>query len=180
MRVRGFISSLVFGALAALVSVFAWLVLGPVVGVPAALGLYLAACLVAYAAALAEGPRQAVGHAAFAAAGAAVVLFAARDLASLSVGLSLVLAGVRTGLSPGRHGLRGVAIEVGLTLGALGFAALLFSPGPLGMASAIWGYALVTSLFFLVSVSREGTKRAGDIDPFDRARDRLLGLLEEA
>lgn len=179
MRVDGFASSLVFGAVAAVSLVFTLHLMAPLVGPFPALALHLAASLVAYAAALGGSLRTGLRNALLAAAGAALVVALAEAPRELAVGLAGVLGLVRTGLAPGRPGARGALLEIVLALAGLGFAAWLASPGWLGSATALWGFALVQSLWFLAPRSAARASRAEPADAFERARDRLLELLEE-
>lgn len=112
--------------------------------------------------------------------GVAVVLLGP-SLMQLAVGLTILVALVRSGLLHGRwHGLRGsgraVAIEAVCGVASLGLAYVLYSPTLLGAALSLWGWFLVQSCFYLL-VGVTPRRRPGDSDPFDLARARLLELL---
>lgn len=75
---------------------------------------------------------------------------------------------------------RGLVVELGLVVGGLLFARFVNFPGPLGAAFSIWAFFLLQSVFFLLPSSEP--KRAEpvpDLDPFDRARARVMTLLED-
>lgn len=180
MYVRSFRSSLLFGAVAAMTVVFSGHVLAPIVGGIDALILHLVVALVAYGALIARDLRGAARNVALAAPAAIVVGAMAQDPATAALGLTMLLSLVRTGLVPERRSARAVALEAGLGTTALLFAGCLAWPGWLGWATALWGYALVQSLFFLVPVTPRPGRAADEGDPFDRARGRLLAMLDEA
>ena len=57
------------------------------------------------------------------------------------------------------------------------FAATAAALVTLGLCLAIWGYFLVQSGYFLMATA--GPSAGAAVDPFDRARARLLRLLED-
>jgi hypothetical protein len=57
-------------------------------------------------------------------------------------------------------------------------ARFLASPGLLGIALALWGFFLVQSVFFAIGGTHERRPEAGALDPFDRAKRRMLEVLE--
>ncbi len=188
MRVRRFGSSLAFAALSAVAFVFAQLALASIVGSARVWTLHLTTSLVGYAFCLGTTPRRSVRGALVALVGAGVVVALARDLGELALGLTLVLAVVRTALEPATRNAPAFLLEGCLGVVALGFAGWLGSPTWLGGAAAIWGFALVQSLHPLLGSvlprrlgGRDGPCRAGTdpIDPFDRARAGLLALLDD-
>ena len=52
--------------------------------------------------------------------------------------------------------------------------------GWIGQAAALWSYFLVQSLYFLLPMAGGEGASAGVGDEFERARDHLLALLDEA
>jgi hypothetical protein len=183
MRVQGLGSSLVFGAAASIALVFMQHVFAPLVGSWNVLAFYLAGCAVAYAALIGGAPRTSLRNASFAAIGAAAVLVLARGshvgMGEVAIGLTCVVALVRSGLDPAVRRTRSVVVESVLGGASLVFAAWLATPGYLGSAVALWGYVLVQSLYFLIPRSRDARPGESEGDPFDRARERLLAMLEE-
>ncbi len=180
MRVQNLTSSLAFGAAAAISFVFARHLAGPLLGSTNVFVFYLAGCTVAYAAMLGATPRRAARNAAAAFLGAGFVVLFSSGTVALVIGLCSVLGLVRSGLEYSTKGVRGLSIEMLLGGLGLGFGWWVASPGWLGNAAGLWAFALVQSLYFLVP-GRSRKSRESDVgDPFERARERLLGLLEEA
>ena len=179
MRVNGLTSSLCFGAAAAIAFVFAQHLAAPLVGSANVLVFYLAGCTIVYAALLGSTPRRAVRNAAAAFMGAMLVVMVSSGMGGLAIGLTSVLAVVRSGLEYSTKPTRGLAIETLLGGLGLGFAAWVASPGWLGDAAGLWAFTLVQSLYFLVPARGRKEAERGIGDPFERARERLLGLLEE-
>lgn len=183
-RWNNFTGTLVFGAVAAVVSPAVWLLAGPLLGVQAALALYWIACAAVYLAGLATTWRRGLAFALPAATLAGVAWIVSPTLAG---GGTLLAAALISALlvSLGRATLfaarsaRGVSIEVGLVVGGLWLASWLATPGPMGAAVAIWGFFLVQSGFFLVGPPRESQESGTEPDPFERARARMLALLDE-
>jgi hypothetical protein len=183
MRVLGLGSSLVFGAAASIGLVFMMHVFAPALGSWNVLAFYLAGCTVAYAASIGRVPRTSIRNATVASIGSLAVLLLARGphvgMGEVAIGLTCVLALVRSGLDPGARRARSIVVEAVLGGTSLAFADWLATPGWVGSAVALWGYVLVQSLYFLIPRSRASTRRESEGDPFDRARDRLLAMLEE-
>lgn len=179
MRIDGFTRSVCFGAGAAIGLVFTLHLAAPLAGTADTLAFYLAASLVAYAVLIGSTPRRSALNAVAALAGAAGVALLASDLAGLAIGLSLVLGVIRSGLEPSMRPARALVVETLLGFAALGFASWIGSPGWLGLAAALWGYLLVQSLYFLVPGRGRGRDVAAPGDPFERAREHIVGLLEE-
>jgi hypothetical protein len=148
-------------------------------GADVVFALHLVACAVAYAALLGETPRRALRNGLGALVGAALVVLVASSVEGLAVGLACVTAFVRSGLEYSLRSGRGLVIEIALVLGGLAFASWLASPGWLGAAAALWGFALVQSLYFLVPGRTRARGATGPGDPFDRARQQILALLGE-
>jgi hypothetical protein len=179
MRLNGLTNSLCFGAAAAIAFVFAQHVGAPLVGSVNVLVFYLAGCTIAYAALLGSTPRRAVRNAAAAFMGTILVVIVTNGLVGLAIGLTSVLALVRSGLEYPTKWARGLVIETLLMGLSLGFASWVASPGWLGDAAGLWAFSLVQSLYFLVPGRGRRRAETGVGDPFERARERLLGLLEE-
>ncbi len=183
MRVENLTSSLWFGAAAAISFVFARHLAGPLIGSSNVFVFYLAGCTIAYAAMLGATPRRAARNAVAAFVGASfVVVFVATfssGTAGLVIGLCSVLGLVRSGLEYSTKGARGLFVELLLGGLGLGFASWVASPGWLGDAAGLWAFALLQSLYFLVPGRVRKGAETGVGDPFERARERLLGLLED-
>ncbi|MBW2273981.1 MAG: hypothetical protein JRG96_11970 [Deltaproteobacteria bacterium] len=179
MRWNSFAGTLVFGAVCAALLPAAWLLLGPVMGRDEAAALYLAAAGTLYAAGLAPSPRRSIWVGCVMGGLSLLLLVVARDLVEVAAGMALLLAGFRCCSLHRSGGTRTLAVEAVLGLGGLALAGLLAGPGPVGIALALWGYFLVQAVFFLVAGLRVRSLRPPDEDPFERARSRLLALLEE-
>lgn len=179
MRVEGFVSSAVFGAFLAIALVFVETVFARFLGSSDVLVLYLAACVVAYASLIARDPRSTLRNAALGAFLSIGVLVMADGIEGIAIGLAVVIGVVRSGLDAETRTGRALCFEGVLGCAALIFASALSWPGWLGSAAALWGFSLVQSLYFLVPVSRRRASRDALGDPFERARERLLGLLDE-
>ncbi len=93
--------------------------------------------------------------------------------------LALPLAGafgVARGVSTARRsGARSLALEALLTSTGLALGALCDGRSSLSFGLAIWGFLLIQATFALVE-SKARSNEAGD--PFERARDQALALLE--
>jgi hypothetical protein len=178
MRVNGLAGSLCFGAAAAIALVFVQHLAAPFLPSSRVLVFYLAGVTIAYAALLGSTPRRAIRNGAAAFFGATIVVMASTGMTALAVGLATLLALVRSGLEYSTKPARAIVIE--MTLGGLGlaFASWLATPGWSGDALGLWGFALVQSLYFLVPGRGREKSGIGIGDPFERARERLLGLLE--
>jgi hypothetical protein len=180
MKRHGSTRTLCFGATMAIALAFVQLIAAPWIGRSHGLALYLGACVVAYAALLGGAPREALRNGGAALAGAAVVALVVDDLSGLAVGLTIVLSLVRSGLEPTMPPARALVVEAALGILALGFASWIAWPGILGDAAALWGFALVQSLYFLVPGRSRRLQEVAGRDPFDRAREELLGILDRA
>jgi hypothetical protein len=140
---------------------------------------YLGSCTIAYAALLGSTPRRAVRNAAAALVGTLLVVMLTSGLVGLAIGLAGVLALVRSGLEHPMKPTRGFVIETLLVGLGLGFAFWVSWPGWLGNAAGLWAFSLVQSLYFLVPGRGHGRAEPDAGDPFESARERLLGLLED-
>ena len=179
MTVNGLMRSLFFGAAAAIALVFVLHIAAPFLGSTKVFEFYLAGSAIAYAALLGSTPQRSIRNAAAAFAGSMLVVMVSGGMAGLAIGLTCVLAMVRSGLEYSTKPIRAIAIETTLGGLALGFAAWVAWPGWLGAAAGLWAFALVQSLYFLVPVRLRDTSKTDLGDPFDHARERLLMLLEE-
>jgi hypothetical protein len=176
-RWDGFGRTLAFAALAAAGLPVAVTFAGPIFGAEGATRLYLIAAAGIYAVGLcADRSRRAAALALAAFAGTLLAVLPL-DLRATAVGAAAIVALARGALHADRP-LRACTIEI--ALGAAGLAAAdHFARGGLfALCLAVWGYFLVQSSWFLIG--RRGP-RAGEAaqDPFDRARARLVRLLEE-
>lgn len=179
MRRNGLTKSLCFGAAASIGFVFAQHVGAPLVGSVDVLVFYLGSFTIGYAALLGSTPRRAVRNAAAALVGTVLVVMVTGGLAGLAIGLAGVLALVRSGLEYPMKPARGLVVETLLMGLSLGFAFWVSSPGWLGTAAGLWAFSLVQSLYFLVPGRGRRRAETGVGDPFESARERLLGLLED-
>lgn len=177
-RREGFARTLGFGLLAACV-LPAGLALGaPLLGAGAVLRAIAAGLAVAYVAALGRGAAR--GRAATILAGVLAALLLLLPLGSVAVmvGAAALVAACRSGLLQRDLSLRALAGEALLAGAGLGLASLLAGGSALSLALAVWSYFLVQSVFFLRADAAAG--RADPcIDPFERARSRLLEVLGE-
>jgi hypothetical protein len=178
MRVNGLTSSLGFGAAAAIGLVFAQHLGAPLIGSTRVSSIYLVGCAVAYLALLGATPRRSARNALAGLVGAGVAGGIASGPMVLALGLVVVVGCVRSGLEYSMKPARAVVVETTLGLLALGFASWIATPGWLGEAASLWAFALVQSLYFLVPA--RGRARSDDEigDAFERASERILGLLD--
>ena len=179
MTVNGLMRSLYFGAAAAIALVFAQHLAAPFLGSTKVFEFYLAGTTIAYAALLGSTPQRSIRNAAAAFVGSMLAVMVSGGMAGLAIGLTCVLALVRSGLEYSIKPIRAIAIEATLGGLALGFAAWVALPGWLGASAGLWAFALVQSLYFLVPGRLRDRGKTDLGDPFDRARERLLVLLEE-
>jgi hypothetical protein len=178
MRVNDSTSSLAFGAAAAIGLVFAQHLGAPLIGSTQVLSLYLVGCTTSYLALLGSTPRRAVRNALSGLVGAGVVGALASGPVVLALGLVVVVAWVRSGLEYSMRPARAIVVEATLGLLGLGFASWVATPGWLGEAASLWAFGLVQSLYFLVP-ARVRNRQGDEIgDPFERASERILGLLD--
>lgn len=176
---RGFARTLVFGAGAALGVPAVRLLVAPVLGGGLAFGLYWVGLAGAYLFWIAGSLRRGVAAAALAAAGGGALLLLAPGPTFAAAGVTALVAAIRSGFLYRGPQPRLLLLEALLLLGGLGVAELLATPGVLGLALAVWGYFLVQSLYF--PLARPRPRRPAEAgDPFERARERLERLLDEA
>ncbi|MBJ21254.1 MAG: hypothetical protein GY910_02675 [bacterium] len=179
MSVAGITSSLLFGAMGAVTLVFTQPVFAPFVGSANALALHLAICVVAYGVSIGRNPRMRLRNGLVGSIASVAVLSLARSIDGIAIGLTIVLALVRTGLDGEARTGRTLFFETILGCGALAFSSVLAAPGGLGNSVALWGFMLVQSLYFLLPLARHRKASLAEGDPFDRARGHLLALLDE-
>ena len=175
---RGFGRTLAFGLLAALGVPAVRLLQVPLMGHPAIWHFYVAGLAVVYLIAIAGSPRRVLGSALLGSIGAVALLLLTPGIGVTVVGASLLVACVRSGFLYRVPQPRLLLLEAGLLGVSLAAVELLVGPGVFGIALAVWAYFLVQSLWFLVARPRPRTLEPPG-DPFERARDRLDGLLEE-
>ena len=180
-RWNSFGRSAVFAAGAAAAAPVVWLGLGPVIGVADAFSLLWVATIAVYVAGIAPAPHRGLAAGAGALVLGGLLSIFAASAAQVALLSALALAIFRSGLLYRARPLRAIALESALGLGGLALAALAQGPGlpgPLGAAFGLWSFLLVQSTFFLVGGIRR-RERDPDRDPFELARSRLLGLLED-
>jgi hypothetical protein len=119
--------------------------------------------------------------------GAAARTAVALSLVSLALGVSslrwpalaLPLAGAygvtRALCAPGRSAARALALELVLLGAGLALGALCDGRSTLSFGLGLWAFFLVQAAFPLAAAAAPGVEAA---DPFERARDRALELLE--
>ncbi len=181
MNEHGFARTIGAGIAAAVSLVFVQHLAAPWMGPASVATLHGAGSLILYTAWLAPSRRAAFRNAAVALAGVALIFVVADSLETRWLGLALLLACLRSGLGPSMRPARAVVVEVGLLGGGLAMAVWLAGAGWFGQALGLWGYALVQSLYFLVpGRASPRFEQSSDGDPFDRARDRLINLLDES
>jgi hypothetical protein len=179
MRINGMTSTLCLGAAAAIALVFSQHVAAPLIGSSNVLALVLVGFTVSYAALLGATPRRALRNGAAALAGSIIVALFSDGVVGLALGQAIVLGAIRSGLEYSMKPARAVVVESILLVLGLGFAFWIAWPGWLGEAAGLWGFALVQCLYFIVPGRRRADRRERAGDPFDRAREQLLTLLEE-
>ena len=175
--VNSFARSLAFAALAAaglpVAATFAW----PLFGLESAVRLYAIAAAGAYAIALCPDRSRRAGALAVAAFAGVLLALLPLDLRATAIGAAGIVAFARGVLLA--HGRTPRALAIEIVFGAAGLAAAAhFARGDLfALCLAVWGYFLVQSGWFLIGGSAGAP--AAERDPFDRARARLLRLLED-
>lgn len=184
-RIPSFWQALVFAALAAALLPGVAILGGPLVGGWSAVSLYLVALTCVHAVATAPSRRLAAAGLG-ANALAAVLLLAlvgggsAAKAMQLAVGCAVLVAFTRSLLYTRSRPLRTLVLEIALSGGGLLLARTLAGPSPLELAAALWAYLLVQSFHALAPGIERRAHPVGQGDPFERARERLHGLLEDA
>lgn len=180
METKGFGKSLVFGALAALATTPFLLLARSLLGSGSAVALWsilLAAGYLAYVA-----PDRARGARVF-----FLALFLGLAVLSLASPSTTVLASaalvpvLRSGMLYRRRAARALAIESALLLVALFLVQLFTSAarGALPIASAVWAFFLVESLYFLMGGIASRRETGASEDPFERAARKAESLMED-
>jgi hypothetical protein len=175
LRWDGFGRSLAFAALAAAGLPVAVAFAGGLFGGEGAARLYVVAAAVLYSTGLCADRSRRVAAFACAAFAAMILALLPQGLRPTAVGAAGVVALVRGVLVAESRPVRTLVIEVALGAAGLAAAAWFARGGLLALCLAIWGYFLVQSGYFLIGA--RGSTAAQD--PFDRARARLLRLLED-
>ncbi|MDH3518920.1 MAG: hypothetical protein OEM49_00560 [Myxococcales bacterium] len=177
MRVGRFAGSLGFAVLAAAALAIA-ASLAPARSHAALASICSVAMAAAYVWAMAPNARRARIALAVASALGGVLLALPIGLALTACGAALIVALCRSTLLYRLRPLRALLLEATLFGAGLGFAGILTDHGADSPAAGAWGYFLVQSIFFLVGGVRERGGGEAERDPFDRARERLLALLD--
>jgi hypothetical protein len=177
-RAGEFTTALRFAGLAALSAIVALVALEPWVGAGRARALFALALLPIAGARLAEslGPRVRVGLA-LALASLALAI-SHLPWPELALPLAGAFGGARALCGRSPSSARALALEVGLLGGGLALGALCDGRSTLSFGMAIWAFLLAQAAFPLFeSGARPSSSESGD--PFERARDQALALLEE-
>jgi hypothetical protein len=177
-RDRGFARTLAFGAIAGLAAPTALLVLGPFFGGRATVEVVWLGAAAGYLLILAPALRTRLVVALGATTAAVAVLALSSSAAQAATFAALIVAAGRSLLFERSQPLRALAVEGVVAAGALFAAKLVGGPGLIGVGLGVWAFFLVQSAFFLVpGLARR--RAAVEGDPFDRARERLLALLDQ-
>jgi hypothetical protein len=179
MRWNDFGRSLGFAAAVATAWPAFALFAAPLLGARTALALYLVAAATLCAFGIAPDRVRGAGAALATAALAGLALALARDVWDAAAGAALALGVARSALLYRARAARAVVLEAALLGGGLLLARWLATPGPLGVALALWGFFAVQAGFFAISGVRERRADPGGADRFEHARRRVLALLEE-
>jgi hypothetical protein len=177
MRWNTFLRSTLFAAMSAAAYGPFVTIVGPLLGLRSAAGLYAVALATCYVAGLAAtGRRRLVSAGAIAMLGLGLVVWRLPP-SEVAVSLAVMLGVVRSRVLYRARRSRGLVIEAALVGGGLWFAAFLMASPVLSIALAIWGFFLVQGLFFLVGRTLRGAS-AGGTDPFDQAHARAVAVLD--
>jgi hypothetical protein len=179
MRWNDFGRSLGFAALVAAAWPALGLVLAPLLGARTALSLYLVGAATLFVWGSSSERSRGAGAALATAAMGILAVALARDVGEVAAGAALALGFARSGLLYRTRAARALALEVTLIGGGLLLARWLATPGPLGVALALWGFFAVQAGFFAVGGVHERRADAGAGDRFEHARRRMLALLDE-
>jgi hypothetical protein len=96
-----------------------------------------------------------------------------------ALGAALLVGVGRSVLVYRAPALRGLVVESILIGAGLGLAHGLVGSGVGSLALAVWGFFLVQSLYFWIPGIRVHRSSERSADPFERARRRLLRVLED-
>jgi len=179
MRWNDFGRSLAFAAAVAVAWPAIALLAAPLLGASVTLALYLVTIGALYAWGIAPDRARGVGAALATAGLGALALLLARDVWEVAAGAALALGVARSGLLYRARAARGLVVEWALLGGGLLLARWLATPGPLGVALALWGFFAVQAGFFAIGGVRVRPPDTGGADRFEHARRRALELLEE-
>ncbi len=178
MRGNSLFGSLAFGLLAALGSIPWTMVCGPILGRLWALAIYSLAMVALYVVVIAPNWSRGVAIGGLAVGLAGVAGLLAPWPAEAIFGAALILAIARSGFLYRQAPARALALEGALAIGGLLFAYAVAGPTLLGAALAIWSFFLVQSLYFLVGGRRDRVSDEPAVDPFEKARQRALALMD--
>lgn len=178
MSRSAFLRSLLFAALAAAALWVGAPLLAPLCGARGAARFLLLAGVGAHVAIAA--PSRGRG---LLAAGSAALLGVALLALPLGIGATAVggaawLGVCRSGLLYRSRPARALLLELALLGSGLALAAFLADHSLASLALACWGFWLVQSAFFLVGGVAPRPEDSPQEDPFDRARSRILALLD--
>jgi len=184
-RAPSFWQALVFAAVAAVLLPGAAILAGPLVGGWSAVSLYLAALTCVHAFATAPSRKLAAAGLGANVLGVGLLLIlvgggSAAKTMQLAIGCAVLVAFTRSLLYTRARPLRTLLLEIALSGGGLLLATTFAGPSPLELAAALWAYLLLQSFHTLAPGIELRAHKAGQGDPFERARERLCGLLEEA
>ena len=175
---RPFVRSLAFAAAAAAAMLVGTPLLAPVFGERAAVRFWIVACVVAYALVMAPSRGRAAQAAALAAAGGALLLALPTGFGAHVLGAAALLGVCRSAVLFRARPARAFVLESVLLCAGLALAAFLAGGTVLRVALGVWGFWLVQSAFFAVGGIAARPDDAAQEDPFERARTRILALLE--
>lgn len=179
MHGKAFVRGLAFGAAGALATAPALMMLQPIVGGRAALGVWSALLAAGYLGATAPDRRRGLRVALAALAlGLAVVWLASPASSVMASGV--LVATFRSGFLYRGRPARSVVLEAGLLIVGLSLAEIFAARGGLfGLGFGVWVFFLVASLYFLVGGTRPRPKAASVEDAFERATRNATRLMEE-
>jgi hypothetical protein len=178
MGIHTFGRSAAFAALVALAWIPWLVVVGPLLGWPAARALYLVAATALYAGGLAKSPPRRVSVAVLVAVAGLVLAAIARGGPELCLALAVLLGTVRSVFLHRAAPARAVATEALLVGGGLVFARFLAGGVPQATGLALWGFFLVQSCFFLVAGVSAATSEGRHPDPFEDACARAAEVID--
>ncbi len=179
MRWDHFSGSLVFAAIASLFLPLAQGLIAPLIGSGHAVALLFIAIGWLYGLGGRFQGRGFVGYG-LAALGAMVATAALPPLPLYGIAAStLLIALMRSGVAIPVWTPRRILLESAIAGVSLTWVHALLSPRPLAMGMAVWGYFLIQSAHPLCRDWVERRRGRRGVDPFDRARARLLSILDE-
>ena len=186
---NGFGRSLLFAFLCAGAAPFYLGVVQVVGGWKLAFATYLLLAAAVYLFGVARRPARGIAAAGATLLCGSTLLLLGASVSELALALAALIGLFRSGLlQPARHrnvhGFgRRFAVEAGLIGSGLALASYLFHGAPVSEASALWGFFLVQSAFFLIGDAAAPTRGDSgeplEIDPFERACRRAHALLQQ-